>query len=477
MPSYYGGNFPTAAALALGGDAHILYLGDSVTSELRSFTPAHRGRLLHVYPHLRWNYMVAPSYSTGDTNYSWGGSWSTATVNSYGVVRTETDYGGFGPLLIRPARKLSVMTINTDMSAGTTAGIQINRTFTASANAATGQFFPWPNANGSATAPRAWYHDSGAGDGYIKSKLVFAGTSTNQLNDFKIYTKRWIPTGSGGTSNATADLTVSYATPGENTYTSTGWTATLADNGLYNAVAGDYQNDHSLQLGIKTTTPVVGLVLCVCAGVFARTNSGGTIGTNARGASCGYDAIGRGGAYVTDWASNYATEADWTAYFTATVLNPTGVTVMFIEMGRNVLNTTEGTSGTVNSGWSTAYQSLITKLRAAYATAFPSGTLHLCLIMPPICLYADNGVYTVARCNAMQAAIEALVSVNANCSWMSHYLYFNKLPPMEQLHPQNPYDGTVIAMAERDMMDRATDFRYSTQGRIASGGARGRSLR
>jgi hypothetical protein len=365
------------------------------------------------------------------------------------------------------------MTVSTNMAATTTAGIQINRAFAAgNPNVATGVFFPWPNANGSATAPRAWYHDSGAGDGYIKSKLVFAGLNASQLNDFQIFTKRWIPNGSGGTSNATADLTVSFPTPDEVNYAATDWTAPLADNGLYNATAGDYQNDHSLALGIKTTTPVAGLLLCVCAGVFARTTSDGTLTTNARGAACGYDAIGRSGAYVTDWASNYATEADWYTYFSETVLNPLGNTVMFIELGRNLLNVTEGTSGTVNSGWSTAYQTLITKLKTAYASAFPTGTLHIVLIMPPICLASDSGVYTVARCDAMQAAIEGLAASNSNCSWMSHYKYFNKTPPMEQLHPQTYYDGVKISLAERDMMDNATDFEYTTLGAAGGGGGR-----
>jgi hypothetical protein len=170
---------------------------------------------------------------------------------------------------------------------------------------------------------------------------------------------------------------------------------------------------------------------------------------------------------VGDWADNYATLEQWQQYFTGTVHNPLGITVMFIELGRNVnvSGSAEATGGTVNSGWTTNYQTFITKLKAAYAAAFPTGTLHLVLIMPPICTDADNGVFTTTRCDAMQAAIMALAGANANVGWCSYYEYFDHADPIEQLHPMDDLDGIKLSTALRDMMDRATNFRYTTLGR------------
>lgn len=467
----YGGTFGEASALALAGDAHIIRMGDSVHADTRNFTPAHTWNLRIVYPHLRWSYMVAAGGSTGAVNFSFCGSLAGAsrTITTYGdAARTVTDIGGAGPKLIRPTRNIA---FSGDIASGTllsaanyTGGITIQRAFSASANSATNQLYSWPKHGANS---RPWFHDSAAGDAYIKGKLIVGMQSATQCEQFAIHLKRWGVTLAN--ADVSANLECTIPTPADGAYAETEWTAVVADDGDYHATAGDQYNDHALQIGIATAAAAyneTGLSLNLVAGVFARCNSGGTIATNARGAACGYDAFGRSGSYVGDWSDNYATQDQWQQYFTCTVKNPLAITVMDIELGRNV-NTTgsaEATGGTVNAGWTTNYQAFITKLQAAYAAAFPTGILYINLKMPPICTDADNGVFTTARCDAMQDRIIALSNSNPRVGWASFYEYFNHADPIEQLHPMDDIDGIKIATADRDMMDRATNFRYSTLG-------------
>lgn len=477
-----GGDFNNISRICLAGDAHIMFVGDSTSSEGRNYTVAHNSHVNYTFRNLRWNYMVAGAgLSAGSSpNYSCAPGYSSAAATtSYPTnTRGTADTTGFGPKLIRMTHKL---TFTGDAADGVamctqTQGVYLNRGNTnANQNVIAGRLATWPNVTQHASGARPWYHDSGSGDGYIKGKLIAACGAASQCTSIDLFVKRWSPSGSVNNTSALVTMTTTNAA----TYQASGWTAALADAGNYNATVGDMYNDHSVQLGIAGTTGFneTGLIFAPAAAVFARCDSGGTIATNARGASCGYDAMGRSGCYVGDYAITYATQTDWQAYFAATVLNPTGVTVMFIDLGRNVDPGTvsvEQSGGAVTATWSTNYQTFIDKLRGAYAAAFPTGKLHLCLIVPPICTVESNFMSTTTACNSVQSAVEALVAANVNMSWFSHYNYYSNTPPIVTLHTASMADSDKLAYALRDTMDRATFFEFTEQGMFGTPYAGGR---
>jgi hypothetical protein len=473
---YYNSNFSVASALALAGDAHIMRIGDSTSYENREWTPAHLTDLLVVYPHIRWHYMVGGASTGKDGNYvrndGYGNVGGAFPATTYGDQRAHYDWGTWGPKLIRTGKRHIAsgdLTDTTEM-ATTTQGIQLNRMFAGVVNNHDNEGFPWPKTNG---IGRPWFHDSGSGDGYVKAKLIIATHTADQIGSIDFACKRI--GASGSPTDVSAFTTWDLSGALDSAYAASAWTAVVADDGDYQTTAGSQLNDHAVQLLLRTSTgytETANMSLALTGAIFARCNSGGTIATNARGASAGYDAFGRSGSYVTDWADNYADADEWGQYFLATVLNPLGITVMFIELGRNV---SEASGGAVTATWSTKYQTFIDKLKAAYAAAFPTGTLHLVLIVPPLCIEGGFMANTTAG-NSLQAAVEALAGANG-CSWFSFYEYFGRTAPTYGIHSHDLAEGLMFSRALRDAMDRATGFAYANQGIVLGEGLRNRNWR
>lgn len=337
----------------------------------------------------------------------------------------------------------------------------------------------WPTFVSNSSQP--WFHGT-----YMKGKVVLWKDSST-LDKFAIYLRRAGHTTNNDNLATKTQVDVSAATTGP---IASGWTDVLTDLTTYDSSTNGIVNDHEVAIRMYSSSAVydeTGKTIIPLGAIFARCNSGGAIPWNADNSGCGYDAIGRSGCYVSDWL-NYATQAQWQAYFTATVLVPDYRTKIRIMLGHNVNPSgsdvgdgdgsqveQSGSPGIPTSYWKKRYKAFIARLQAAYAAAFPTGALSIELIVP-----WKSGQNSFMADSTSAAALNTVVkeiAAETGASWFSFYDYFNGSPPFYNLHAWTPYNGQMLAMALRDGMDRATDYQYATSGRVDTSGARNRSWR
>jgi len=458
-------NLTRAAHLMLSGKSHVLAVGDSQTVAIPH-------RLWAVWPRIsptRYHYVVMDSSNTSalvpSNTLGYGG-----TTNNYGGVRTDTSYGALttGPNgILRPART-STYASNTGDGSLLGTGTQINRRVQSGLDPnANGNFgYPWPDLSSAAVAgvARPWYHGT-----HLKCKSLWYNCPS-MLSSFTHSFNR-------AGKSATDITTSNSATPltGTTLLEST-WTNTRTDDNDYDVATGGtgVLNDHDIQYRLYGTTGVdeTGLNLIPQGVIVARCDAGGTIPWNSDGTGASFDAIGRSGAYVADWLNSYATQTVWQEYFTRTVLASAAKTVCPIMLGHNMDGASDYTGSTVNDVFRTNYQSFVQMLAAAHLAAFPSGEF-VPLIIVPWRSGESSAFDTLARCQSAQAQIERMCSENG---WpmVSLFEYFGQVAPFHMLHPSTAAEGEKVALALRDLLDRATRFAYSVRG---SAGASGRSSR
>jgi len=322
----------------------------------------------------------------------------------------------------------------------------------------------WPTFTSNSSQP--WFHGS-----HVKAKIVVWKDAAT-LDRFAIYVLRQGTSSNNNNEGTRVQVDVSAAATGP---VASDWTDVLADAGNYDVSVNGINNDHECALRLYSSSAVydeTGKTLIPLGAIFARCNASGVIPWNADNSGAGFDAIGRSGAYVSDWL-NYCTQAHWQAYFTATVLVPNQVTKIRIMLGHNCNPGTidvgdgdgaqaEQAAGLTTVYWKKRYKAFIDRLKAAYAAAFPSGKLHLELIVPWVSRQssATSTPTTAADINRVVKEVAA----ETGASWFSFYDYWNGVAPFYNLHAWTPANGQMLATALRDAMDRATNYKYSDQG-------------
>jgi hypothetical protein len=69
------------------------------------------------------------------------------------------------------------------------------------------------------------------------------------------------------------------------------------------------------------------------------------------------------------------------------------------------------------------------------------------------------------------------IAEETGSSWFSFYDYWNGVAPFWALHAWQPANGTKLADALRDGMDRATNYQFAEGGVVDSSGPRNRNWR
>lgn len=335
----------------------------------------------------------------------------------------------------------------------------------------------WPTFASNSSQP--WFHGT-----YMKGKVVLWKDSAT-LDKFAIYLRRDGMTTNNDNNGTKTQVDVSAATTGP---IASGWTDVLADLGTYDSSTNGIANDHDVNIKMVSSSAVydeTGKTLIPLAAIFARCNVSGVIPWNSDNSGCGYDAIGRSGCFVSDWL-NYATQAQWQAYFTATVLVPNAVTKVRIMLGHNVNSSTsdvgdgdgaqaEQADGVTTSYWKKRYKAFVARLQAAYLAAFPTGRILFELIVP---WRSGQNSFTQAALGAADLnRVIKEIAEETGSSWFSFYDYWNGVAPFYQLHAWTPANGQMLAAALRDGMDRATNYAFSSQGPIQLAGSRNRQWR
>ena len=362
-------------------------------------------------------------------------------------------------------------------SLSTASGMCLVRQLSPASHANSSRQAAWPTFPANSSQP--WFHGT-----YMKAKLVLWKDSAT-LDKFGIYLLRQGTSANNSNLATRVQVDVSAASTGP---VASAWTDTLVDAANYDNGASGILNDHECSIRMYSSTAAyseAGKTLIPLSSIYARCNSGGTIPWNSDNSGAGYDAIGRAGAYVSDWL-NFCTQAHWQAYFTATVLVPNAVTKVRIMLGHNMspsgIDVSDGDGSQVEqsgnlttSYWKKRYKTLIARIQAAYVAAFPTGQLFIELIVPWV------SVQTSATSTATLAAdINNVVKAIANetgCSWFSFYDYWGGVAPFWTLHAWTPANGQILAAALRDGMDRATNYAYADKGLFVSPATRNRSWR
>ena len=479
----YGGPFAKQAALILNGCCHLLLIGDSQFYTGREFSLA--SCQLPKRLNVRWNYVIGPLSQAGltGTYIQSGGAGETlvGTTTDYGGTVTDYTSGVGTPALCAPTRKVafsgnSVSTSWTWDNPNTNGGWLLQRECNASIASAS-QYFPWPLLEENSSKP--WFHNE-----HMKIGVVIQGQSAGNGVLQAGFGIRRVGGTTGSATITWSDLTIADTATIQNI----GYTAAMADGGGYQTSTNNagILNDHNVQLGARSASGYdeTGKSIIFMRGIWARCDSGGTItwnNTDGLNSGAGYDSFGRAGAAITHYETNYWSQTQWQEYFTATVLVPNKVTVMAIMLGHNCVQTS---GASVTAAFTTSWQNFITKIRAAYAAAFPVGTyplakLHLMIIMPwyngskNTCFQSIG----VAGARTMQAVYEGLSATYDDTSWFSFFNYFNETEPFDPLHADNEVAGDRLGEAIMDAMHRATSFEFAAQGEIASGGNRLRGRR
>lgn len=350
-----------------------------------------------------------------------------------------------------------------------------------------------PHTNANRTSPHPsivannglpWFYGT-----YMKAKYVM-WYSAKALAKFAIYAFRQ---GNGVSSTTTAssrtqvDLTTTVFPDDPEGPVSSGWTPPVNDestaSGYYTTVAsGGVKDDHEVAIRSYTSSATYDETdksfMPLCA-VFARCDIGGVM-FGGRSYGCGYDAMGRAGATVTDWL-NYCTAQDWQYYFAATMLVPDGRVKIRLRFGHNLettdidANIGDGAVKEYDSGaadklahWRTRYVAFIERLRAAFAAAVAAGqlpagsTLRFELEVPWVSGEASKTSEIPSEINAAVKQVAA----ETGASWFSFIDYWNSLRPFYTLHAYTPAHGQMLAQARLDAMNRATNQEFTTAGAI-----------
>ena len=384
-----------------------------------------------------------------------GGTNGTAslTLTSYSMGTTRIN---------RFTANLAVDTINT------ASGMVLVRQLSPASHANSSRQAPWPTLPANSSQP--WFHGT-----HMKAKVVVWKDAAT-LDKFAIYILRQGTSANNSTSAARVQVDVSASSTGP---VASGWTTALTDAANYDSGASGILNDHECSIRLYSSSVVydeTGKAIIPIAGIFARCNSGGTIPWNSDNSGCGFAAMGRAGANVSNWL-NYCTQDHWQAYFTATVLVPNAVTKIRIMLGHNLdsvgidvgdgdgaLPEQTGTPATTTAAWKKRYKALIERLRAAYMAAFPSGKVCFELIVP--WRSGQTSSMTDATTAANVNLVIKQIAAETNSSWFSFYDYWNGVAPFWALHAWQPANGDMLASALRNSMDRATNYRYSDFGEI-----------
>jgi hypothetical protein len=438
---------------------HGLVTGDTVTIANQSGTVSINGsRVVTV--------ISATTFSVPVNCLAGGGTSGTVslTITSYGMGAARIN------------RYVS------DIAAGTsiaTNGMVLTRQLSPASHANSSRGAPWPTFPANSSQP--WFHGS-----HTKGKMVVWKDSAT-LDKFALYMLKQgtSSSDSGFASRVQAD--VSAGSTGPN---ATGWTAALADDGDYDTGTAGILNDHECAIRLYSSSAVydeTGKTLIPLSGIFARCDSGGTIPWNSDNSGCGFDSVGRAGGGVSTWLVQM-TQAHWQAYFTATVQVPDACTKIRIMLGHNLDQSgidvgdgdgsqveQSGTPALTTSYWKKRYKALIERLRAAYVAAFPSGKVCFELIIP------WRSVQTSSMTDATTAAdvnrVIKEIAEETGSSWFSFYDYWNGVAPFWALHAWQPANGTKLADALRDGMDRATNYQFAEGGVVDSSGPRNRNWR
>jgi len=468
----YGGNFATAARLIRSGCCHLLWVGDSNSYLNRDFVMPSR-QICEKLP-IRWNYVIsnvvgtktrtyAHNVSLGMNDSAASGTYTVSGASASDVTSGSTPVAT--PVLGCPTIKLYTTgnVTSTDMTwtapNNGNGGWRLERV-SADSIAAASQNFPWPMI--ASIGGKPWYH-AGTGTDRMKVGAIAQGQSAgNGWTSIDIGCRRV-----GGDVTGSPSWTT-CAIADTATIQNIGYSPSVADAGNYNASPG-LINDHTVECGFRGTTGYdeSGKSIILTSIIYARCDSNDAITwNNSDGANsgAGYDSFGRSGAEITRFETGYWSQTQWQEYFTASVLVPNKVTVMCIMLGHNC---TQASGGVVTAAFSTSWQNVLTKIKAAYAAAHPTGTLHLVIVTPWYSSVESNFMSTqgVAGGRSMQAAYEALAVANAG-SWFSFFNYFNEAAPFDTLHPDQETYGNTLGMAFLDALDRATDYRYTTRGRV-----------
>lgn len=549
MPTIpYNSRFAITATMELDGKCHAVKIGDSQSTKVLNYLWCDTWpQELNVRPHyVCASGQNTGQVDTNNFGYAIGNGANTDTAlsrdaTSYSHQATITSNSAANPTVVTTSGNHGLVTGNTVAIAGQVGGVSINgshvvtvtgaTTFTVAvdctSNAGTGgtatishssrvmhgvrtsrftadiaadtlntssglilsrQTSPASNANSSRQAPlptfptnggQPWFHGT-----RVKAKMVLWKDSST-LDKFAIYLLRQGTSANNSNLGTRTQVDVSGASTGP---VGTGWTDVLVDAGTYDVAALGINNDHECAIRMYSSSAVYDessrLLIPLC-GIFARCDAAGAIPWNSDNSGFGYDALGRSGAYVSDWL-NYCTQADWQAYFSATVLVPNQVCKITIMLGHNCSPTTidvgdgdgaqaEQAANVTTTYWKKRYKVLISRLRAAYIAAFPAGRIEFELIVPWVSVQNSSMSNTTLAADINSKIKE--VADEEGCAYFSFYEYWNAQPPFYNLHAWTPGNGKMLARALRDGMDRATNFAHSTLGSMNGEGMRNRSFR
>jgi hypothetical protein len=387
-----------------------------------------------------------------------GGSSYTACTAKLAL----TSYSMGTTRLNRFTANLAAGTLNT------ASGLVLVRQLSPSSHANSSRQAPWPTLPANSSQP--WFHGS-----HVKAKIV-VWKDSDTLDAFAIYMLRQGTSASNSTPANRVQVDVSAASTGP---VASPWSDVLADQANYDSGASGILNDHECSLRMYSSSAAydeTGKTLIPLCAIFARCDAGGTIPWNLDNSGCGFAAMGRAGAGVSNWL-NYCTQAHWQAYFTATVLVPDACTKIRIMLGHNLDGGTSdvgdgdgpqaeqtGTPATTTAAWKKRYKDLISRLRSAYMAAFPSGKVCFELIVP--WRSGQTSSMTDATTAADVNRVIKAIAEETGSAYFSYYEYWDGVAPFWALHAWQPANGDMLATALRNSMDRATNYRYSDLGEI-----------
>ena len=467
----YGGNFAKAADLIRSGCCHLLWVGDSNSYLGRDFVMPSR-QICEKLP-IRWNYVISNVVGVKSRTYAhnvslgMNDSAATGTYTTYGGLASDVTSGVGTPTLGAPTIKLAVVGNVTSTDLTWTApnngngGWRLERTC-ADSNTTANQLFAWPMI--ASIGGKPWYH-KGTGSDRMKTGAIVQGQSAgNGWLSIDIGCRRAGADSTGAASWTTCTIADTA------TIQNIGFSPGVADAANYNAYASNtgLVNDHTIDCGFRGTSGYdeSGKSIILTSIIYARCDASDVItwnNTDGLNSGAGFDSFGRSGAEITRYETDYWSQTQWQEYFTASVLVPNKVTVMCMMLGHNC---TQVSGGVVTAAFSTSWQNVLTKIKAAYAAAHPTGTLHLVLITPWYSTLESNfmSAQGVGGGRSMQVAYENLAYANGG-SWFSFFNYFNEAAPFDTLHPDSERYGAMLGDAFVDALDRATNFKYTTQGK------------
>lgn len=474
-PIYQG--LSTAARYLLTGNAHFMLIGDSQFSGSFLRVPNH---ILHYLPR-RLHYCAADPQQFGNqclTNHLPSESGNFSGVSSTGVD-PNTLYTGhtLAGTLFRAARA-QVHAANHADATSFGSGIYLCRKCQGGgdANSPGSTGGQWPDVNvtsGSATFDvnttlvgyRPWFHNT-----WMKAKLiVHRVTEATELTTFDYAMLRQGVSNNNTSAYTTASLTGTIVKE-------TAFTPALTDRTDYHGAA-TFPNDHEVAVRIRATTghDETGKVIIPLTAIFARCSSAGVIPWDAAADGStygfGFDSIGIAGRSAYELANTIQPSATWQEYLLRTILNPSAVFVPMIMLGHN--NPNEYDSGSNATDAAGDFEDYVNKIKTAFLASFPTGVFAPILCTPWLSLVESNKYQTLAKARAHTEAVRAMAAANG-WGFISLLDYFGEAQPFNQLHPESIGEVHRVCRAFRDVLDRATGFRYTTAGGVGALRPRGR---